>query len=205
MKKPLLLGITGGIGSGKSTVCKVFQALGVPVYDADSRAKYLMTTDGILISQISKEFGDLSYDKLGQLNRTYLAANVFGNSDKLEKLNNLVHPRVGADFKQWSEQHGSEPYLIKEAALLYESGSHQSLDMVIVVHSPEELRLKRILSRDKHRSAEQIKDIMARQWPEEKKLQLADHVIYNDEHQLIIPQVLALHKELLKGRFAETE
>jgi dephospho-CoA kinase len=205
MKPPVLVGITGGIGSGKSTVCKVFQTLGVPVYDADSRAKYLMTTDGILMSQISKEFGDLSYDNLGQLNRSYLAANVFGSPAKLEKLNSLVHPRVGADFKQWAEQHSDEPYLLKEAALLYEAGSHESLDMVIVVFSPEELRLKRILVRDKHRSADQIKDIMSRQWSDEKKLQLADHVIYNDEHQLIIPQVLALHDELFKRNFAETE
>jgi dephospho-CoA kinase len=205
MKKSLLLGVTGGIGSGKSTVCKVFQSLGISVYDADSRAKYLMTTDGILISQIRKEFGDLSYDSLGRLNRTYLATNVFDNPEKLEKLNSLVHPRVGADFKKWSEQHSDEPYLLKEAALLYEAGSHESLDRIIVVFSPEELRVRRVLARDKHRSAEQIRDIMARQWSDEKKLQLADHIIYNDECRLIIPQVLALHEELLKRNFAETD
>lgn len=205
MKPSTLVGITGGIGSGKSTVCRVFQSLGVPVYDADSRAKYLMTTDGILISQISKEFGDLSYDKFGQLNRTHLAADVFGNPEKLEKLNTLVHPRVAVDFQQWAEQHRHAPYLLKEAALLFETGSYKSLDMVIVVSSPEELRVKRVLARDKHRSADQVKDIMSRQWSEEKKVALADRVIYNDEHQLIIPQVIGLHKELLERNFAETE
>jgi dephospho-CoA kinase len=205
MNRPLLLGITGGIGSGKSTVCKVFQTLGVPVYDADSRAKYLMTTDGILMSQITKEFGDLSYDNLGQINRTYLAANVFNNPEKLEKLNSLVHPRVGEDFEHWTTQHRNAPYLLKEAALLFESGSYTLLDMVIVVHSPVELRMHRILVRDKHRSAEQVQDIMSRQWPDEKKLLMADHVIHNDENHLIISQVLELHGELLKRKLAATE
>ncbi len=198
MKKPLLVGITGGIGSGKSTVCRVFQTLGIPVYDADSRAKYLMTTDGILMSGIRKEFGDLSYDNQGQLNRTYLAANVFGNPEKLEKLNALVHPRVGFDFNRWVAQHQNQKYILKEAALLFEAGSYESLDRIIVVFSPVELRMKRILQRDQHRTAEQVADIMARQWTDDDKLAKADHIIYNDEKRLIIPQVLALHTELTK-------
>src|SRR5690606_37617648 len=150
---PLQIGITGGIGSGKSIVCKIFQTLGVPIYDADSRAKYLMTTDGILMSQIRKEFGDLSYDSLGKVNRQYLAANVFDDAAKLERLNELVHPRVGEDYANWTRQHAGKKYVMKEAALLFETGTHQQLDKIIVVFSPLELRLKRIQSRDKHRSA----------------------------------------------------
>ncbi|HYF68085.1 MAG TPA: dephospho-CoA kinase [Ohtaekwangia sp.] len=195
---PLQIGITGGIGSGKTIVCKIFQALGVPIYDADSRAKYLMTTDGILISQIRKEFGDLSYDSLGQVNRKYLAANVFANEEKLGRLNELVHPRAGEDYANWTRQHGGKNYVMKEAALLFETGTHQQLDKIVVVFSPLELRLKRIQSRDKHRTSSQIMDIINKQWPDEDKVNRADYVIYNNEHQLIIPQVLALHQEFLK-------
>lgn len=195
---PLQIGITGGIGSGKSIVCKIFQTLGVPIYDADSRAKYLMTTDGILMSQIRKEFGDLSYDSLGKVNRQYLAANVFDDAAKLERLNELVHPRVGEDYANWTRQHAGKKYVIKEAALLFETGTHQQLDKIIVVFSPLELRLKRIQSRDKHRSASQIMDIINKQWSDEDKMNRADYVIYNNEHQLIIPQVLALHQEFFK-------
>lgn len=194
----LQIGITGGIGSGKSIVCKIFQTLGVPIYDADSRAKYLMTTDGILMSQIRKEFGDLSYDSLGQVNRQYLAANVFGHAAKLERLNELVHPRVGEDYTNWTRKHADKGYVIKEAALLFETGSHQHMDKIIVVFSPLELRLKRIQARDKHRPASQIMDIINKQWSDEDKMSRADYVIYNNEHQLIIPQVLALHQEFLK-------
>jgi dephospho-CoA kinase len=191
---PLQIGITGGIGSGKSLICKIFSCLGVPVYDADSRAKYVMTTDGILISQIKKEFGDLSFDSNGNLNRKYLSESVFGNPEKLERLNKLVHPRVGADYKQWVQQNHSQKYVLKEAALLFESGSHQLLDKVIVVYAPQALRLKRVLNRDKQRTQKQVNEIMERQWPEEEKAKRADFIIQNDERQLVIPQVLELHR-----------
>jgi dephospho-CoA kinase len=154
-----------------------------------------MTTDGILISQIKEEFGDLSYDNLGQLDRTYLATHVFGDPEKLKKLNSLVHPRVGHDFDNWTISHSSREYLLKEAALLYEAGSNVNLDRIIVVFSPVDLRIKRVLARDRHRSREQVEDIMKRQLPDEEKRHRADHVIYNDEQHLIIPQVLKLHQE----------
>src|SRR5687767_11177847 len=118
MPKPLQIGITGGIGSGKSLVCKIFQHLGVPVYDADSHAKELMTTDGILISQIKKEFGDLSYHDDGSLNRVYLANHVFRDEKKLSLLNSLVHPRVAVDYSTWVKAHHTYAYVLKEAALL---------------------------------------------------------------------------------------
>ena len=193
MNRPLQIGITGGIGSGKSLVCKIFQQLGVPVYDADSHAKRLMTTDGILITGIKKEFGDLSYHPDGALNRIYLANHVFNDDKKLALLNSLVHPRVKADYEKWVDRHKGSKYVIKEAALLFESGTNKTLDKIIVVHAPEELRIKRVLSRDKHRTIEQIKAIVEKQMPEHEKLKQADYVIVNDETELIIPQVLKLH------------
>ena len=195
MKTPLQIGITGGIGSGKSLVCKIFQQLGVSVYDADSHAKALMTTDGILVSQIKKEFGDLSYRPDGALNREWLAAHVFSDSAKLEKLNSLVHPRVAADYDEWLQAHRNERYVLKEAALLYESGSYRLLDKVVVVSAPEDIRKKRVLKRDVHRTVEQFNGIVEKQLPEDEKLKRADYIIVNDDATLLIPQVLKLHKE----------
>lgn len=192
MSGPLQIGITGGIGSGKSLVCKIFACLGIPVYDSDHRAKALMTTDGILISQITKEFGDLSYDDHG-LNRRYLAEVVFRDKVKLEKLNELVHPRVAVDYSRWLSQHQDSPYILKEAALLYESGSYQQLHKVIMVFAHEDVRIRRVLHRDKHRTYQQVKDIIAQQWPDEEKKKRADYVVVNDESVLVIPQVLDLH------------
>lgn len=195
MNAPLQIGITGGIGSGKSLVCRIFQQLGVPVYDADSHAKNLMTTDGILISGIKKEFGDLAYNSDGSLNRGYLADHVFNDQHKLNLLNSLVHPRVGEDYDQWVKKHQDKNYVIKEAALLFEAGTYKTLDKIIVVHAPEALRLRRVQSRDKHRTVEQIKGIVEKQMPEEEKMKHADYLIVNDETRLIIPQVIALHKK----------
>jgi dephospho-CoA kinase len=196
---PLQIGITGGIGSGKSLVCRIFQCMGAPVYDADSHAKKLMTTDGILVSQIKKEFGDLAYDKAGNLNRVYLGNEVFNNEARLAVLNTLVHPRVALDYKQWVERHNNFNYVIKEAALLYESSSAELLDGIIVVSAPETLRIKRVLSRDAHRTVEQIKAIVEKQMPEDVKLERADYVIVNDETEPVIPQVLALHQRFAAG------
>lgn len=196
MKKPLQIGITGGIGSGKSLVCRIFMLLGVPVYDADSRAKSIMTTDGILVSQIKKEFGVLSYGADGAVNREYLAEHVFKNPEKLKLLNSLVHPRVGEDFKNWVNAQGSA-YVLKEAALLFEAGSNAALDKIIVVSAPETLRINRVLQRDKHRTAQQVEDIIHNQLKEEEKLKLADYIIVNDESKPLIPQVLDLHKQFL--------
>lgn len=197
MNAPLQIGITGGIGSGKSLVCKIFQCLGVPVYDADSHAKELMTTDGILVSEIKKEFGVLSYDADGGLNREYLTKEVFSDSDRLRTLNKLVHPRVGIDYKKWVDQKKNQPYVLKEAALLYEAGSDRSLHKVIVVHANESLRIQRVLKRDPHRTADQVRAIIRNQMPEDEKLKRADFMIRNDETTLLIPQVLSLHHHFI--------
>jgi dephospho-CoA kinase len=193
LNKILQIGITGGIGSGKSLVSKIFSALGIPIYDADSHAKELMTTDGILISQIKKEFGDLSYED-GSLNRAYLANHVFHDEQKLEKLNSLVHPRVALHYQNWFLKNSDKPYVLKEAALLFETGSYKLLDKIIVVTAPEELRIQRVIVRDPHRTVEQIKAIVGKQMPEHKKQELADYLVVNDETQLLIPQILHLHR-----------
>lgn len=196
MKKPLQIGITGGIGSGKSLVSRIFKLLGVPVYDADSRAKSIMTTDGILVSQIKKEFGVLSYRADGGVNREYLAERVFNDPEKLKQLNAWVHPRVGEDFIRWVTEQSSA-YVLKEAALLFEARSNTALDKIIVVSAPEALRISRVLQRDKHRTEQQVRDIIRNQLSEEEKLKRADYILVNDDSKLLIPQVLELHQQFL--------
>jgi len=199
VQTPKQIGITGGIGTGKSLVCRIFQCFGVPVYDADSHAKELMTTDGILISNIKKEFGDLSYNTDGSLNRNYLSLRVFNDAEQLRKLNQLVHPRVAIDYKRWVENKVGARYVLKEAALLFEAGSNQQLDKVIVVTAPETLRIKRVLKRDHHRTEAQIRSIVENQMPEEEKMERADFIVRNDETVLLIPQVVELHTILSKS------
>jgi dephospho-CoA kinase len=198
MIKPLQIGITGGIGAGKSTVCKIFSVLGVPTYDADSRAKAVMTTDGILIEGIKKEFGTLSFKANGELNREYLAAEVFSDEQKLKKLNALVHPRVGLDYENWLKEQIGEAYVLKEAALLIESGSYKTLDYLLLVIAPEEARIERVLARDKHRSKEQVKEIIKNQLGETEKMALADFKVNNDGNHSLLEQVMKLHEQFLQ-------
>jgi len=200
MNPPLQIGVTGGIGSGKSVVCRMFHCLGIPVYDADSRAKNVMTTDGILVEQIKKEFGTLSYNPDGSLNRTHLAQATFGNADRLKALNGIVHPRVALDYQTWVGKQAALPYVIREAALLYEAGVSPSLGQTIVVYAPESLRIARVRKRDPQRTEEDIRKIMQGQWPDEEKMKRADHIIHNDDQQLVIPQVLRLHEKFLANR-----
>ncbi len=196
-KRQLQIGITGGIGAGKSLVSKIFLCLGIPVYDADSRAKRLMITNSLLINQIKKEFGALSYHEDGNLNRPYISEQVFLNPSKLKILNNLVHPQVQEDYKNWVAAHQGCPYVLKEAALLFEASPTNVLDKIIMVYAPEAMRIERVQRRDK-RTYEQIKAIIKTQMNEEEKLNRADFVVTNDETTLLIPQVLALHKSFSK-------
>ena len=198
MGKPLQIGITGGIGAGKSLVCRIFQSLGVPIYDADSHAKNLMTIDGILVDQIKKEFGTLSYDEKGGLSRKYLSATVFNDETKLSKLNSLVHPRVALDYDRWLAEHEASPYVIKEAALLFESGSSALLDKIVVVTAPEKMRVQRVLKRDPQRTEQDVMNIIRNQMTEEEKLKRADAVIQNNETELVVPQVLKLHQQWVR-------
>jgi len=201
--KPYQIGITGGIGSGKSLVRKIFSCLGIGTYDADSRAKEVMTTDRILIQQIQKEFGNLSYNSQGVLNRKYIAGQVFNQPDRLEKLNSLVHPRVKDDYESWLRQQKAT-YVIKEAALLYESGSASDLDKIIAVYAPEDIRIARVVKRDPHRNAAAVKEVILRQMNEEEKMNKADFVILNDESLLVIPQVIQLHNQFNAARLITT-
>lgn len=190
-----MVGVTGGIGSGKSTVCQVFSILGIPIYSADDRAKWLMSNDQMLKKAISSEFGEKSYLEDGSLNRAFLAEEVFSDPEKVKKINSLVHPAVGEDFKNWANSQ-TAPYMIKEAALLFESGSAKELDFVINVSSPLKIRVARVLLRDPHRSEDQVNHIIDQQLPDEQKNELADYVIKNNDSKLILPQVLEIHQKL---------
>jgi len=188
----LKIGITGGIGSGKTTVCRVFEILGIPVFNADAEAKSIMVTDVSLIDSIKKEFGKESYFSNNELNRKYLADRVFNNQEALTILNGLVHPVTIKAFADWSLKQKS-PYVIKEAAILIESGSYQDCDFVIVVTSPEDVRIKRVIDREGI-NEDSVRTRMSKQMPEEKKKELADFIIINDNKAAIIPQVLKLHE-----------
>lgn len=190
-----IVGVTGGIGSGKSTVCKVFETLGIPIYQADDRAKFLMQNNESLISAIKKQFGHEAYNK-GTLNRTYLAKVIFSSAEQTAKINALVHPAVSKDFSSWVSVQKAQ-YIIKEAALMIESGSYEKLDFLINVFAPVETRIKRIQERDPQRSLEEINAIISKQVSEEERTQIAHAIINNDGNQLLIPQVLALHKQLI--------
>lgn len=191
---PLKIGLTGGLGSGKSTIAKIFQVLGIPVYFADAEAKRIMNHDTKLKAEIIRHFGESSYID-NQLNRQYLSSIVFDNKDKLALLNSLVHPATIRDSKEWINRQKT-PYAIKEAALIFESGSQESLDYVIGVSAPAQLRIQRAMHRDQL-TREQVLQRMSKQIEEVIKMHLCDFVIYNDEVKPVIPQVLELHKKLL--------
>ena len=191
----LKVGLTGGIGSGKSTVAQLFEVLGLPVYYADEAAKRLMNTDDQLKTAIKNAFGDAAY-KNDNLDRQYLASVVFNDPYKLELLNSFVHPATIRDAEEWMQMQ-TTPYIIKEAALLFESGAAAQLDYVIGVDAPMAIRIKRVMDRDGVTKDEVLKRIN-NQMDENIKLKLCDFVIINDEQQLLIPQALELHQKLLR-------
>jgi dephospho-CoA kinase len=191
------IGITGGIGAGKSLICSVFELLGIPNYPADYRAKCLQSNDPELKEKISFHFGTEAYLENGALNRDYLSKEVFGNDDQLKLLNSLVHPAVAKDFEVWCKRHSEKPYILKEAALLFETGSFKQLDATINVHAHQALRLKRTLERDPQRTHDSVLSIMKKQFSDKKRLELADFVIFNDESKSVIKQVMQLHQKFL--------
>lgn len=191
----LRIGITGGIGSGKSTVAGIFSVLGIPVYDSDSTSKRLMEEDAELKKKIIQSFGVESYSN-GNLNRKYLSEQVFNDQKKIELLNSIVHPATIKDAEEWMKKQNA-PYTIKEAALIFESGSNKFLDFVIGVSSPLTLRIERTMQRGNITEA-QVKSRIKMQMDEEEKMRLCNYVIFNDEQQMLIPQVLLLHEKFLK-------
>lgn len=197
MIKRVTVGVTGGIGSGKSMVCRILETLGIPVYYADDRGKALLVESEDVVKKVIDLFGQESYIE-GNLNRSFLAEKVFSDSAELEKLNAVVHPAVAQDFARFLDENVDHPIVAKEAALLFETGSYQSLDKNIAVMAKKDIRVKRVLLRDVQRSSEQIEQIMAKQTSDGQRKKLADWLIDNNEEQLLIPQVMEVYHQLLK-------
>lgn len=191
----LKIGLTGGIGSGKSTVARIFELLQIPVYHSDQEARRLMQENPGLIMSIRSLFGDKAYDASGQLDRQYIASKVFSDPEALDQLNALVHPVTIADSESWAKMQQT-PYVIKEAALLFESHAFHLLDAVVGVSAPQALRIHRCMKRD-HSSRESVRKRMEAQMDEDIKLRLCDYVIVNNDLELLIPQVLSLHQRFL--------
>jgi dephospho-CoA kinase len=190
----LKIGLTGGIGSGKTTVAQIFEVLGLPVYYADDAAKRLMNEDENLKQQIIDHFGEESYLD-GKLNRSYLSSVVFADAEKMKLINTIIHPATIADAELWMNKQ-TAPYSIKEAALIFEAAAEKQLDLVIGVQSPLHVRIQRVMQRD-HIKEEAVLARMQKQMNEEEKMSRCDFVIVNDEKELLIPQVVAIHDRLL--------
>lgn len=191
----LEIGITGGIGSGKTTICRIFEVLGIPVFYADAQAKKLMNESIGLIDQIKYHFGDAAYDKNAKLDRTYLASAVFNDSERLSLLNSLVHPATIEAYNTWVKNQNA-PYVMKEAALLFETGSYKMSSFNVLVSADEHLRIERVMQRD-NLTFDQVKARIAMQMPEEEKVVLADFIIQNDLKSPVLPQSLRLHNQFL--------
>jgi dephospho-CoA kinase len=198
----LKVGLTGGIGSGKSLICSIFSILKVPVYNADNQAKRIMAEDMQLRARLVKEFGP-GVIRDGETNRKALAEIVFNDPDALRTINSIVHPAVLQDFMSWVKMHSDSPYIVKEAAILMESAMHKYLDLVILVTAPEELRIERIKQRDGEAESK-IRQRMSNQWPDEKKIPMAGMVIRNDNTSPVLPLILELHSELSRGHLPDS-
>jgi dephospho-CoA kinase len=196
--KKLKIGITGGIGSGKTTACKIFETLGIPIYYADERAKALYLENDNLRAGVIALFGEKVYLENGDFNRKLVADEAFKNPEILKKLNTLVHPAVLKDGNNWHDAQINVPYTLKEAALLFESGGDQVLDKIITVFAPKALRIERVIKRSNGTmTKEDVEARMAKQMSDEEKKDRADYVIFNDGNQALIPQVLAIHQKIL--------
>ena len=196
----LKIGITGGIGSGKTTICRIFETLGIPVFYADTVAKEIMITDHLLISGVKSAFGNGSYFPDGTLNNKHIAAIVFNDAQQLAKLNAMVHPAVFRAFDAWSANlPATTPYLLKEAALLFESGSYKMCDKNILVIAPHLVKIDRVTKRDQV-STEQVQARMDKQFSDEQKLGMTNYAVYNDESHSLISQVMELHKQFIKAK-----
>ncbi len=192
VNKPIKIGLTGGVGSGKTVVGEIFRVLGVPVYNSDQRAREITNEKTELIKNIKTHFGDHLYNEHNELNRKEMREIVFNDPEKLKLLNSFIHPEVQKDFNDWYKSIQAE-YIIKESAIIFESGIDKTLDQIICVFCPDSIRLKRLMKRD-NISEKSALEIINNQWPQEKKMELSDYVIFNDENQSVTKQVLALHK-----------
>jgi dephospho-CoA kinase len=198
----LRVGITGGIGSGKSTACHVFEKLGVPVYYADAVAKSLYAENQDLRDVLLKNYGPQVLEKDGSVSKSFLREQAFGSNEKSQKLNAIVHPFVFEDYEKWCNAHANCSYTIKEAAILFESGSYKRLHRVVGVVAPEALRIARVMARD-HCSREDVLLRMQQQMPQDELVSKCHYIINNDEKQSILEQVMALHRQLLTDASCE--
>lgn len=192
------VGLTGGIGSGKSTVAKILISEGIPVYIADEKSKFILDNSPDVIKAVSEEFGEDIYVS-GIADRRLLASLVFDNPERLAKLNSILHPAVERDFEQWAQQHKDAPYVIEESAILFESNAHRNMDFIVTVSAPEEVRIERATRRD-NCSREAVAARIKNQMSDQQREQGADFVIVADNKQLLIPQVLELHNKLINKR-----
>ena len=189
----LKVGITGGIGSGKSVVAKIFSTLGIPVYESDQRAKWLIEYNKDIVSEIRDLLGNEAYNEDGKYDKVFVSKAVFQNEELLRKLNQIVHPRVRQDFEDWVLLQNA-PFVLKEAAIM---SRNAGLDKIIVVYSPKNLRIKRLLKRDTHRNLSEIEKVIANQKTEKEFLEMADFMINNDDKEMLIPQVIEVYKKLI--------
>ena len=192
-KRPLIVGLTGGIGSGKSTITKIFSSLGVPIFNSDTEAKNIINNDAEVIEAIVAQFGAVYED--GKLNAKKIADAVFKDKKTLEKLNKIVHPKVSQYFEQWIIANKEATIVIKEAAILIESGAYKKMDKLVLVAAPKHIRTERVMKRDGV-AEEKVKERMNVQLSDKEKRSYADFVIFNNDSELLIPQVLKLHKAL---------
>jgi len=194
LKQGLKLGVTGGIGSGKTTVCRVFTVLGIPVYSADEEARKIQESDRELMDKINRLAGKDLYTT-GKLDRPELARLIFNNRDLLEKVNSLIHPVVSRNFKRWVTEQNS-PYCIMEAAILFESGAYRIMDKILTVVTPMEERIDRLVKGNKL-TREQVMERIRNQIDDESRIKQSDYIIFNSENDMIIPVILGVHKEML--------
>ena len=197
----MVVGLTGGIGSGKSTIAKAFAALGIAVFNSDEQAKALIATDAQVKERIIAAFGEEAYHN-GEYNRAYIAQIVFNNSEKLAILNGIVHPALAEYFKQWAKKQTS-PYVLKEAAILFESGSYKDCDYIITVTAPEEVRIARVMARD-HCTEAQVRARMAQQWSDAQRIALSNAVIENIDLEVVKKEVKRINDELRVTKVCNT-
>ncbi|MBT3207020.1 MAG: dephospho-CoA kinase [Bacteroidetes bacterium] len=191
----LKVGITGGIGSGKSIVCEIFKQLGIVVFQADLAAKQIINNNEQVKLELISKFGIEIYNDLGEINKTEFAKNIFNNQKNLQTVNSIIHPIVKLNFDEVAKKHNNKKYIIKEAAILFESGAYKELDKIITVSAPLEIRIKRVIERD-NTERQLVIDRIKNQISEEERIEKSDFVIVNDEKNLLVPQILSIDKIL---------